>query len=332
MPSLHRILKATFERTINPSIRVDRQPNRLIWVLLIISDLINFRRPSVDKANRFYLANKIPARKLEKSDSPPIISALVVSTRKDFTLLKICLPNLITASSNPIEEITVIVPKRDVDLCMSLVNELDLSVAINIIDEDLVIPVELRSRIKSYSGERYGWVLQQLLTVQFVLKSKACGILVVDSDTVLMQKLLWLDNNGNQLLMPSWEFNISYYNFLNKISSKMPFAKNSFISHHMLMQPEIFRAIFRNLDLNSIENLFELVEKYAAVNVNSPICLEFELYAQGMLTFFPQQVLITKWSNISLSRGSESKTLKALHRLLQRQYYRSVSVHSWSLK
>jgi hypothetical protein len=329
---VRKFLKRTFERWINPVIQVDRQPTRATWILLILSNLIRLRKPSVQNANRFYFANQVPARELADHKSPPSISALIVSTRKDFNLLKICLEHLIEGSINPIQEVTVIVPSNDLDICKELIEASNLNFKVKILNEDEVIPIGLRTRVKNKFGDRYGWVLQQLLTVEFVLTSGAPGILVLDSDTVLSQKLLWLDKSGNQLLMPSWEFHVPYYEFLAKIAPKIPYSKSSFISHHMLMQPEILRAIFANLGLNSIEDLFCLAEKFARTEENSPICLEFELYAQGILTFFPQRCLITKWSNISLSFEHEPKMLEQLEMLLQNKKYRSISVHSWSQK
>lgn len=327
-----KFLKMGVQIWINRTVQVDKQPTLATWILLIVGDLLKLRKPSIQKANRFYFANRVEARVLEDAAPPPSISALVVSTRKDFNLLRLSLKNLQNGSRNPVIEITVIVPNRDVGICLELIDELRLEIPVIVLDEDKVLPLGLRMRIKKKFGDRYGWVLQQLLIVDFVLRSDALGILVLDSDTILSQQLLWLDQNSKQLLMPSWEFNSPYYEFLRNIAPKIPYAKSSFISHHMMMQPKILRAIFENLQIKNTDDLFLLVEKFAGSENESAVCLEFEIYAQGLLAFFPQKCLITKWSNISLSFADESKMYEKLELLLQRKIYRSISVHSWSQK
>jgi hypothetical protein len=332
MYNANRFFKLIFERVINRSIEITRQPGRITWMFLIIRNLVKEKKPNIEAVNRFLNVNRIPPRVLEDQVPPPPISALLVSTQKDFRILEVCLENLKNGSANPIEEITIIVPEINVEECINLLKKLNMGILTKVINEDSILTFELRERIRNKFGSRYGWILQQLLTLSFVLKSEADGILVVDSDTVLMQKLLWLDSQGNQLLMPSWEFNLPYYRFLREISSQIPFAENSYINHHMLMQPLILRTIFEKVGLKSVEDLFAIVEKHADIKVSSPVCLEFEIYAQGILTFFSEKVLITKWSNVSLSAANDYRTTKALHMILARKRYRSVSVHSWSQK
>jgi hypothetical protein len=324
--------KLVYERVINRSIEISRQPSRLTWLALIVRNVVKTKRPNIEVVNRFVYANRIPARDLEVVAPPPPISALLVSTKKDFKILGICLQNLKGGSVNSIEEISIIVPEIDVEECISLLKELDIGIPTKVINENSILSLELRERIRSKFGSRYGWILQQLLTLSFVLKSDMGGVLVVDSDTVLMQELLWLDSQGKQPLMPSWEFHLPYYIFLRKVTSQIPFAENSYITHHMLMQPQILRAIFKKIGLNTLDDLFTIVEKHADIKEGSPVCLEFEIYAQGILTFFPEKVLITKWSNISLSGANDLRINKALQKILAGKRYRSVSVHSWYQK
>ena len=64
---------------------------------------------------------------------------------------------------------------------------------------------------------RYGWTLQQFLKISFVLESSLDAILIVDADTVLLEERSWISDSGRQILTPSDEFNISYYDFLSTI-------------------------------------------------------------------------------------------------------------------
>ena len=238
--------------------------------------------------------------KLSESDIPSI-QVLSVATKKDFDTLPFSLKSVISSSKNRIEQITVISPAREIPKNFSDRILFDFGLTnLNFVPEEIIISESSRQRLYAMFGSRYGWVLQQLLTVKFCLDSDARGVLVVDADTVLLKKLQWLDKFGSQLLMPSLEFHPPYCDFLNRAFGSYKNPRFTFITHHMLIQPDKLRAIFSRLKIGSIEELIDIVEKYAVLSENSAVCLEFEIYAQFLLKFFPKNAKLVKFSNIGL--------------------------------
>jgi len=330
MSKLQIICKSFLYGLVNRGVRLGKKPSRFLYLILILKDLVRLRKPDISGIKRFITANSIEATTLETRSNLPSIESLVVSTSKDFEVLALCIPNIVESSFNQITRISIIVPNSDMQKCQLLIDALEMDVPIELIDEDSYLPIELRNKIRRLFGTRYGWVLQQILTVEFIRRSEATGVLVVNSDTILLERLVWLDDMSLQLLMPSWEFNQPYYDFLEQLNPSFAGITQSFISHHMLMQPVLFRKTLTEIGIDSLEELLQKVEIHADLSSSSPICLEFEIYAQGLLVFNRERALISKWSNIGVSRTNGDVSLEEIARLKSRKQFRSVSIHSWS--
>ena len=258
------------------------------------------------------------------------IELVIVSTLKDFDIL----PDSIHYALGALKPYTiggtrVIVPTRDVAACRSLIA--DFKSQVEIVDESDLISQKLFQKLTEVFGSRNTWVLQQLLKVQAVLTSKSDGVLILDSDTVLLRSRPWFSCEGYQILMPSMEYNPSYYQFLHKLHISELVPKYSFISHHMLMQPEILSNLLNSLDLLEMDALINYICDNANSNVQSPICIEYELYGQHLYNTEPRGYFLERWSNISISRRHSSTILKSkFAKLILRTFYNSVSFHSWS--
>jgi len=258
------------------------------------------------------------------------IEVVIVSTSKDFDIL----PYSINYASRALRPYTmtgarVIVPNRDVAACKRLI--VDLKCQVEIIDENDLISQSHFKKLTEVFGGRNTWVLQQLLKVQAVLTSKSDAVLIIDSDTVLLRPRPWFSPAGHQILMPSMEYNESYYQFLNKLQISELVPKYSFISHHMLMQPKILSNILDSLDLLEIDSFITYICRNANTNVQSPICIEYELYGQYLFNAEPTGYFLERWSNISISRKHSSVILKSkFAKFILKTFYNSVSFHSWS--
>lgn len=319
-----------FATLVNRGVRIGKNPSRILWAVFVLRDLSRLRRPNLSLINSFMKANRVEAITLEPKSSLPTIEALIVAARKDFEILGLCILSIGESSVNQIDRISIIVPHSDLEECQSLIVGLGINIPYQIIDEDSFLSVEIRDTIKRLFGKRYGWALQQVLTVEFIRKSQACGVLVVNSDTVLLSKMVWLDELHRQPLMPTWEYHKPYYDFLESLSPSFVGIKQSFISHHMLMQPVIFRETLTAIGIDSVKDLLREVEIHAELSDNSAVCLEFEIYAQGLLVFNSELALITKWSNVGLSRAKKSNLLAQIEKIRLDGHFRSVSIHSWS--
>jgi hypothetical protein len=258
------------------------------------------------------------------------IELVIVSTSKDFDILPESIHYAFRAlSPYQVTGARVIVPSRDVPACKTLI--MDAKYQIEVINEDDLISQKQFKKLTEVFEGRNTWVLQQLLKVQAVLTSKSDAVLILDSDTVLLRSRPWFSTTGHQILMPSMEYNASYYQFLNKLGVSELIPKYSFISHHMLMQPKIFSNILNSLDLVEIDSFITYICRNANTNVQSPICIEYELYGQYLYNKRPTEYFLERWSNISISRKHSSVILKSkFAKFILKTFYNSVSFHSWS--
>lgn len=258
------------------------------------------------------------------------IELVIVSTSKDFDIL----PDSISYALRALRPYTisgarVIVPSRDVAACKQLM--MDFKYQLEIVNESNLISQKHFQKLTDVFGHRNTWVLQQLLKVQGVLTSKSDAVLILDSDTVLLRPRPWFSSAGHQILMPSMEYNKSYYQFLEKLHISELVPKYSFISHHMLMQPKILSNLLNSLDFLKIDKFITYICDNANTKVQSPICIEYELYGQHLFKTEPSGYFLERWSNISISRRYSNVILKSkLAKLTLRTFYNSVSFHSWS--
>jgi hypothetical protein len=281
-----------------------------------LSDAINFSR--VD----------IPAGNFNKS-----IELIFVAIKKDFSVL---ISSVIYAR-NSIGKYQsggtrVIVPDAEVVECKEILLKNGLY-EVEVVPESSLISSESLQLLRRSFSSRANWVLQQVLKVQSVLTSKADAALIVDSDTLLLTERSWFSASGTQLLTPSYEFNAPYYEFLEKLSLCSSQPKYTFISHHMLMQPEQLRITFADLHWRGTDELVRFICENAQLELDSPVCVEYELYSQSLLTRSPEKVHFGLWGNISISRSHLSAILssKLIMRILTRCFH-SASFHSWSEK
>lgn len=297
---------------------IPRQPNFKFWV----------------KKNQNFL-RQVRAVSLSEDltlnvDSLPQIEILSVAAGKDLEFLGFALKNAIKYSKNEVVKISIICPKNDLKLCQELISSENFQCEVVIVDEEKEIDESIRIQLKQRFNNRYGWVLQQLLAVNFVMNSNAKGILLLNADTVMLREVQWLDFESNQILMASVEYHEPYYAFLHKTLRFAPDPKYTFITHHMLFQPPIYKSILEKKDITSIESLARLLIEESDPTEDSPFCIEFEPYAQGMLEYFLRYVRLRKFSNLSILRTKEN--ISNIHRVIDndlRWDYNSVSFHDY---
>jgi hypothetical protein len=175
-------------------------------------------------------------------DFAPEIEVLIPTHGKDIEVLQTCIRHLEKYCQNPISQITIVSPKP---LAAPIESQSRLS---QVLDRDLLTPVLVGAlkNIRANHGEKVSdtWILQQLLKLQFVLKSKCeTGILVLDSDTLLLRPRVFLDFQGVQLLVPSYEYHKPYFRHSSMFADPSSTSRAiSFVSHHQLFRPQVLRT------------------------------------------------------------------------------------------
>ena len=279
------------------------RPGFVFWTLATgWNFLAHARKKSLFPVRRFIRANRLlPELNSCQSAVNKSVGVLFVAARKDLEMLQWSIPfavrSLRTMSSTV--KISVVVPSIDLKYCQEL---LAILPNVEIVSEDSYIKKAAAEALKLRFQDRFGWALQQFVKVAFVLESNLDAILIVDADTVLLDERNWILDNGNQILTPSDEFNLSYYEFLSSIGIGEINPEYTFVSHHMLMQPNYLRLAFEQIGKSFPDEILELVLNHDFQNTSSPFCLEYEIYGQYLFTHQRDKVELLKWANLGIPR------------------------------
>lgn len=310
--------------------RLDKQPNFITMILARIAAYLFSSQVSTKlerehrwRATRFTSSSDSD---LDRSN-PPTIQLLIVAAEKDFQFLKESARSAIRQSINPISELTVVVPSMSISAIPDLG---DLGLVVQIINEEDLIRKDLLKRLRHVFGKRSGWILQQFLTLKFVEQSRAQGVLTLDADTLLLEETLWVDSHGHQVIHVSSEIVPEYYLFLSRLGVSEALPKETHVTHHMLMQPNILKSIYKVHNLNS-ETVLQEALQFCELTGQTQFSLEFELYAQGAKQLEPQRLHLQKFANRTV-RVDVAQSMKELVDLGEKaqNVYRSISAHSYS--
>jgi hypothetical protein len=257
------------------------------------------------------------------------IEILFVSTFKDFEILPDSLEYAFEATSKYSNtRITIITPDKYVDLLKDLLQKYGVTIQA----ESIYLDEQTLHELSKVFQDRFGWVLQQLLKLKFVLHSESSGVLIIDSDTILIEPRDWLRNDGAQLLTPTWEYHRPYYIYLKSIGICDLEPEFTFVSHHMLMQPKILKELFAYVGWTEFQDLVEIVCSEQNLGEQSPFSLDYELYAQYLYKFHPDKVLLGKWSNkaVALPSSKVDRKVKIEEEIKSsKNRFASLSFHSY---
>ncbi len=304
---------------------IDRIAIWLVWALVAKSNG-SWRETARVQTNALELKSDLSLGE----NSYPKIELLTVATTKDLDVFPLTILSAIKSSLNPITAVTVIVPQFEIGDFESALKMLDLDVQAKVVGEDEFLEASDRELIRATFPHRYGWVLQQFLAVAFVLSSELPGVLLVNCDTVLTKRVHWLNSAGNQKLLASLEFHEPYYQVLEKVFGFSKSPDFTFVTHHMLFQPDLFRSILGLKKGESVSVYLGRMIENADSGENSPLCAEFEPYGQGLLRLYPHRVILEKFANLGLNRTSEHLELSRQAMEFNPEFeYKSISLHSY---
>lgn len=248
----------------------------------------------------------------------PPIDVVIPCGPGDIEVLPRVIEKAPDGTANPIRRIQVVAPPATItSLKRAVGTDTDL------VDENDLLGASVVASIGAHFPSRRNWVLQQVVKVASVLTSQAAGVLVLDADTILLRKRTWLTGDGRQVLTPTIEWHQPYYEFLRRLSTEQWRTPTfSFVPHHMMMQPELMARILTSLHIDGLEALVSALGEESQYQTESMFCIEYELYAQGLLNLSPTSAVLAKWSNQNVSRERQVPT----HKL---ERYMSVSQHHY---
>jgi len=270
----------------------------------------------------------------EKIDKPgvklPNIELLCVVAGKDIALLSRNVLAAIQNSNNKITKVTVITREDEVSVCAKVLQSLELEQKIAVISEEDCFENDIMESLKKKFQSRKGWVLQQLLAVNFILKSNNAGVLLLNADTTMLRKVDLLYEDDKQNIYASLEYHRPYYKLLNNLIGSKISPRWTYITHHMLFQPKYFREIFETFELGTMKDLIDWLVLNIDESEQSPLCVEFELYGQGMEILHPELLQHKKFANTSWKRTASNQS--KLDLILSGEIpttYNSVSMHDY---
>lgn len=256
---------------------------------------------------------------LRNSLSKPPIDVVIAIASKDFVTAPLAIQGVLRNCANPVNKIFAVVEDSSLDDARKLLPEIFL------LSENMALPQVIRDAVKSnHPRGREGWILQQVLGMYLASSSPAAGVLVLDSDTVLTDRVTFLDGSGTQLLQLSKEYNRQYEIHSRQMwGARRRFRGLSFVTHYQLMQPEILRKMFPDSDS------FVKWVSLGRTDHQSPIA-DYHSYGRFLSDKFPRRVRLGRWLNKPVkwtdSVGNEP-TLDGLMRIYSK--YSSVSFHSY---
>jgi hypothetical protein len=323
-----RMSKLTLDSYFHYYSRTDKSPNLINAARLIPYFLVK-RFKGYGSLIRFIKSASYGSEHVSVENIVPSIELLFVSTRKDSETLVLAIRYAIKHSLNHISKIVVIVPDSQVTYFSDLLNEESPSNLVEVRSEDTQINESDRNRIRNVMGNRYGWTLQQFLTVSYCLSSKSEGVLAINSDTIILRDQLWLNSLGQQILMESYEFNSDYYKIIEKINSQFVSLSRSHITHHMLFQPSLLWECLAYFKVSDLSEFIELFMSSVNPLTESPLCAEFEPYAQFLRKSKQDRVEMVKFGNLGLERSRHSSLDEVVDKYEKAGNYNSISFHSW---
>jgi hypothetical protein len=304
---------------------------RYFHMLLLLPALIKNAPTSFSSFLRFVKVNKIPSSIISYKGELPSISILLVVAQKDFDKLIVCINQIVKHSLNPISKIEIVVPYSQVLSCVKILEHINLEIPLKVLNEDEIIPADLREIMKQGLKHKYGWAIQQLLTLYMVVRSDSDGVLTVDADTLILRDQIWLNEKLVQVLFRSSEYHTPYYQLINKIFPDLELVPYSHVTHHMLFQPQLLRNFLEKSGYLNLEELMIRVLEFMDSTQESPFCIEFEPYAQALHNFYPNTFEIRRFSNSPFSKIEDNLEITTLVAELDNQnVYNSISFHSWN--
>jgi len=302
-------------------------PGKTLQILIKIYYLIFDRKNHESNSENYIKINSLKESNLVSNNQLPEIDILVPAAFKDLEISKLTIKSAINTSLNPIGRVTVVVPDHDLDTFQESFQELGFP-NLQIISEKVLVGEDLIKQITQEFKSRSGWVLAEFIKYIFVSKSNKLGILVIDADTILTSNRVWLTHESHQNLFPVFEYHRHYFDFLYYLGVPMAGTEYSYMSHYMLIQPEIYREMINFFKHSSPDETLMSLIKFPGKDLHSPVCFCYEAYSHFAKYAYPDRVIEAKWSNVQVPRAeflkNKNQYLKAGER-----YFASISTHSY---
>lgn len=192
--------------------------------------------------------------------------------------------------------------------------------------------LKIRSLAKRYvkhPKSRIGWIFQQLMKfyAPLIIPEISSNVLVLDADTVFLNKTRFKNDLGEVLFNVGTEFYDPYFKHMPKV---LPYLQRihpdySGITHHMLFQRSIILDFKKQIEeIHGCPLWKALIQAIDLHEIYSSCCSEFEMYFNFTLLNTDQRhIRPLKWENIPHLDTFE---------LYRKKDFSYVSCHAWLRK
>jgi hypothetical protein len=289
---------------------------------------VSGRHEAAHTYGRYLRTSRLPYDPLANSGAATL-ELLFVASGKDLLRLRCSIACAVQSVSNPVGSITVVTPASSRSDAHALVESLpETNCPINILADDDLLSSATLMRLSSHFGRWTGWISQQLLKLSYAKASQSPGVLVIDADTMLLRRRSYLNDFGVQVITPTLEEHVPYYTFLKEIGLLRGRPEFTFVPHHMTYQSDIVRALFDFLGITDADELAQVITDITVPQSPSAVSVDYEMYAQFLMAFFPDRYQLALWSN---TPSQATHTLSNCPNSLNAVYkhWGSVSFHSY---
>ena len=183
-------------------------------------------------------------------------------------------------------------------------------------------PFKMSDVNKNIKSLYQGWYLQQMLKLCAFLciPTLSENYLILDSDTIILKKIGFIDKNGRILYGTGTEWYMPYFHHMERVHPDFKkYTRPSGISHHMMFNQTILREIKNKVEILHSKPFWDVFFS----EVNDPQdhgCSEYELYFNYIHRFYPEKFKIRalKWTD---------SDYKSFGKLVSLEKYDFVSYH-----
>ncbi|MEN9921550.1 MAG: hypothetical protein RLZZ517_528 [Candidatus Parcubacteria bacterium] len=191
------------------------------------------------------------------------------------------------------------------------------------VDEDTVIDRPLSQvQFRPFSMNRDGWLFQQLLKIGMYKHVKCENYLVLDSDTILLNKHSFKDGDKT-ILFNSEELHYPYQVSYKNIFGKFPKHSLSFVSHMMFLNTKKIEELLKQISTDG--KWVDIIIKNTTNDVSG--FSEYETYGNWLLEHYPKDVALFPFYNKSMDNISILEKNNVLDDLKKK--YNSISFHNY---
>jgi hypothetical protein len=252
------------------------------------------------------------------------IDVVIPSTEKDLYTLNLCIDGIRKNGEN-IRRIIVVSKNKLTDQA-EWYNEASYPFSFQDVAKALAQGDLHLQKTLSIHGSRTGWYYQQLLKLYapLVIPDISSNVLILDSDTIFLNPVTFLNNENAGMYNTGVEYNDPYFRHAELLIPGFYkiFPDYSGISHHMIFQRPVIDKLFSQVESTYSEPFWSafchLVDKNGVFGSGAS---EYEIYFNYVFSL-TDQVSIRQFNWRNIQRLKEIRSLK-------KQGLHYVSIHTY---